>query len=37
MFFSVKVPPKLEVFGTFCAEDGTRILPNIEPIGMADW
>ena len=37
-FFNVKVPPKLELLGTFCAEDGMRALPNsTEPIGVADW
>jgi len=36
-FFKVKDPPRLEVFGTFCAEDGMRTFPSIEPIGGADW
>ena len=36
-FFNVKLPPKLELLGTFCAEDGMRALPNTEPIGVADW
>lgn len=36
-FFKVKVLSKLEAFGIFCAEDGVRTFPRIEPIGMADW
>jgi len=33
----VKDPPKFDLFGIFWAEDGMRTLPNIEPIGVADW
>ena len=36
-FFRVNDPPKLEVFGIFCDEDGMRTLPSIELIGAADW
>ena len=36
-FFKVNVPPKSEVFGIFCDEDGMRTFPSIELIGAADW
>jgi hypothetical protein len=36
-FLKVKVPPKFDVFGMFCDEDGMRTFPSIELIGAADW